>query len=321
MLSRALLLRRGAWPPARALCPVRTVAGTPTRALTDAEVSSYWRDGFLNAKAIFSRSEMEGVRVAVESDPHVGAKAMAMKDAQGLVSRLTLWSYVVPSTVYGAVAGGQRMVSAAARLIGEDPYHFHTKIMLKEPRSGGAWVAHSDFGYWNALGCLNPDVMMSCIVSIDGADEGNGCLKVLRGTHRLGRLEHGKAGGQAGADPRMLALAKARYETVACVMEPGDVLFTHSNLLHWSEANTSERWRRSMIVAYNGVSNPPFEDNGISPLPNPIHVVPDARVLELAGKGFDAESLKSATFLDEGRNVRKFTEEGQTAFSYKSASG
>lgn len=33
--------------------------------------------------------------------------------------------------------------------------------MLKQPRVGGAWNWHQDFGYWYQVGCLNPEEMLS----------------------------------------------------------------------------------------------------------------------------------------------------------------
>ena len=50
----------------------------------------------------------------------------------------------------------------------------------------------------------------------------NGCLTVLRGSHKLGRLEHAGVDGQTNADPeRVQAVIKAGLEVVPCVMEPG----------------------------------------------------------------------------------------------------
>ena len=51
------------------------------------------------------------------------------------------------------------------RLIGSPIYHFHTKVMLKEPRVGGTWEWHQDFGYWYQVGCLAPDKMLSAILA------------------------------------------------------------------------------------------------------------------------------------------------------------
>ena len=84
--------------------------------------------------------------------------------------------------------------------LGGEVYHYHSKMILKEPRVGGAWEWHQDYGYWYQNGCLFPD-MASCLIAIDPATRANGCLQVLRGSHRMGRIEHGRFGGQTGADP------------------------------------------------------------------------------------------------------------------------
>ncbi|CAK0883293.1 unnamed protein product [Prorocentrum cordatum] len=98
-------------------------------------------------------------------------------------------------------------------------------------------------------------------------------------------------------------------------MEPGDVLFTHSNLLHMSAPNHSEHWRRVMIVAYNGRDNSPFEDatkNMICPVYEQIRVVDDGAVKRVGAKGLLGQSKgttlsgRQAGFLDHGQNVRQF---------------
>ena len=69
-------------------------------------------------------------------------------------------------------------------------------------------------------------------------------------------------GGQAGADPERVlkAMATAGMHIRTLLLEPGDVAFTHSNLLHCSRPNDSDRWRRNVIVAYNSVGNDPMPE-------------------------------------------------------------
>ena len=56
--------------------------------------------------------------------------------------------------------------------------------------------------------------------------------QVLRGSHKMGRIDHVLTGSQAGADRERLELAKKEFELVHVEMEPGDVLFFDCNLLH-----------------------------------------------------------------------------------------
>src|SRR5436853_541784 len=83
----------------------------------------------------------------------------------------------------------------------------------KEPKVGGAWEWHQDYGYWYNNDCLFPD-MASCYIAVDPATKENGCLQVLKGSNRMGRIEHGKSGSQTGADQRRVELARQYLEPV-----------------------------------------------------------------------------------------------------------
>ena len=104
----------------------------------------------------------------------------------------------------------------------------------------------------------------------------------------------------------MIEQARKRLKHVVCAMQPGDVLFTHSNLVHWSGPNTSTQWRRALIVAYNGVDNPPYPDNGICPQPVPLKVYPDDTILKWGPIGHDEARGDAPNFLDTKRNVEAF---------------
>ena len=82
---------------------------------------------------------------------------------------------------------------------GDEIYHYHSKLMMKEPRTGGAHVWHQDYGYWYNNGCLLPE-MGSVFLPVDKCTKENGCLKVLHGSHKMGRINHVLEGEQAGAD-------------------------------------------------------------------------------------------------------------------------
>src|SRR5437660_6343016 len=97
----------------------------------------------------------------------------------------------------------------------------------------GLWVL-----YKNQF--MFPDQLISVIVALTHANKENGCLQVLRGSHKLGRLNHGFAGEQVGADMVMVNNALKTMELIYCELEPGDALFFHSNILHSSEATLSD---------------------------------------------------------------------------------
>jgi phytanoyl-CoA hydroxylase len=124
------------------------------------------------------------------------------------------------------------------------------------------------------------------MVAVTKADKENGCLQVIKGSHKMGRVEHGFAGEQVGAAQKYVDLALKTMELVYVELEAGDILFFHSNLLHRSEANLSDKARWSMISCYNRASNIGYNDSASAHSSiTPIDVVPDEALLtwETAG--------------------------------------
>jgi hypothetical protein len=236
------------------------------------ELATFEREGYIVLRNFFSAEEMDLVRNCVQADPLIlGSRGrnISVVDASGRDTRLTLWWFLGDDT-FGQLGRGAGLVSVASALMaGAEPYHSHTKVLLKEPRQGGAWEWHQDFGYWYSQGLLQPDGIVSAIVAIDENTRRNGAMKVLSRSHRLGRLEHGVYGGQAGADPArvLVAMRLPGHQIRSLLLAPGDVAFTHSNLLHASVPNLSDDWRRNVIVAFNSKDNGPLtpQDASVQP--------------------------------------------------------
>jgi|TARA_B110000208_G_scaffold101909_1_gene126911 hypothetical protein len=124
--------------------------------LTASQIDTFHTDGYLHVKSFFPPEECQLLLDTIEQDPSIHEQVMPMQDAAGRSSKLTLWFHLGKDT-YSAFGRSRSLVSAAQALIGGvEPYFFHTKIMLKEPRIGGQWEWHQDFGYWYAQGLLQP---------------------------------------------------------------------------------------------------------------------------------------------------------------------
>lgn len=103
--------------------------------------------------------------------------------------------------------------------------------------------------------------MASVFIALDPSKKINGCLKVLKGSHHLGRIEHGVNKGQVGADMVRVEQAMKILELVDIEMDPGDALFFHSNVLHASGKNDSDQTRNVLLSCYNRADNAPYIDS------------------------------------------------------------
>src|SRR5665213_281100 len=233
--------------------------------LTDDQVAQYHRDGFLVLPALFSTSEIDKLYRVALADEVIRKHSYELKDQAGKNTRLALW-FTPGNDIYGMLSRTERIVRQVELLLdGYSPVcHFHSKLMQKEPRSGGSWEWHQDFGYWHKNEFLFPDQMLSVMVAISDAHKDNGCLQVIKGSHKMGRIDHGLAGEQVTAFQHYVDLSLKSMELVYVELKAGDTLFFHSNTLHRSEANLSDHARWSMISCYNRQSNKPYNESSVS---------------------------------------------------------
>jgi len=260
--------------------------------LNKEQIEAYQRDGFLVVEKLFSQEEIDKLYNSAIENSIMQKNAMDLNDQAGKKTKLSLW-FTPGNDVFGYLIRSERMVNSVAQLLGQDSAvcHFHTKLMQKEPKVGGAWEWHQDYGYWYKNQFLFPDQMMSVMIALTHADQENGCLQVIRGSHKLGRVNHGFAGEQVGADMTMVNNALQSMDLIYCEIEPGDALFFHSNLMHRSEANLSDKPRWSLISCYNAQSNLAYAETSTS-WRIPVDIVPDHAITE-----WNAIPFENADFL------------------------
>ena len=238
----------------------------------------YDRDGYLIRKGAFSSEEISLLYGLAVGDHVLRDNALDLNDQSGKRTKLTLW-FTPGDDAYGLLTRSEQTVETARELLGGgEVCHFHSKLMQKEPKVGGAWEWHQDYGYWYKNGFLYPDAMISVMIAFTEATRENGCLQVLKGSHKMGRLEHHFVGEQQGADAPFVHEAMKFCEKEYVILEPGDALFFHSNLLHMSDANLSDKPRWSIISAYNLSYNKPFREANPSCI-TPVKTVPEGAIL------------------------------------------
>ena len=253
--------------------------------LTGEQFAAFHRDGYLFIEGFLDAEETRLLQEACRADAVMQQHAMDVRDAQGRRTNLSLWNHP-GQDIYGMIARSERMVNAVEQLLEDEVYHYHSKLSAKQPRVGGAWEWHQDYGYWYKNGCLFPD-MLSVFIAVDPCTRANGCMQVLRGSHRLGRIDHGFAGEQTGADLERVEEAKKRLELVFCEMAPGTALFFHGNTLHTSEANLSDQPRWGLICCYNTKHNDPYKPHH-HPGYTPLEKVPDSAIKAIGAKPTEA---------------------------------
>lgn len=264
----------------------------PFENLNGEQVQSFHEDGYVIVKNFCSKAEVDRLYSTAIEDDAMSKNALLLNDQTGKKTKLSLW-FTPGNDVFGYLTRSEKMIHSVAQLLDSRApvCHFHSKLMQKEPKVGGAWEWHQDYGYWYKNQFMFPDQLISVMVALTKANKENGCLQVIKGSHKLGRVNHGFAGEQVGADMTMVNNALQTMEHLYVELEPGDALFFHSNILHRSEANLSDYPRWSIISCYCSQSNLAYNETSTS-WKIPVSTVPD-----IAIEKWEAESLSNADFL------------------------
>ena len=254
-----------------------------SRELTRAQIDDYHRDGFLRLPGFFDAVEIAPIQRALEDDPTIRGRVYHVHDGADETRGDDENSYRMDYIVWhregddwlGTCTRLERIVEGAAALIGEPVYHYHSKLAKKPNINSGTLMWHQDYGGWYQDGCLTPN-MLTFVLAVTDATADSGCLRFLRGSHKMGRVDRIPDDfAYANIHPRREASMKERFDEVTAEMRAGDGLFFHGNLVHCSGPNQADYDRWLLEFSYNALSNPPVFQNQEHHAAEPLSIAPD----------------------------------------------
>lgn len=131
----------------------------------------------------------------------------------------------------------EKMANTFFNLLGCDQIEqiicqFHPKL----PHDGVQFIKHRDIQYRKSFDPSWEDVLGNgsyavCIIALDPMFLENGCLLADRSSYPIGAN-------------------RGEEDVVVLTMKPGDMIFMHPDLLHWSYENQSEISRRALLTGF-----------------------------------------------------------------------
>ena len=133
---------------------------------TEADLEKFLESGFIIVRNIFSENEVTALRSYAEKSETFKKSTFSKDDGEGGSIDLALWNNVDDS-LFGLFPRSERLVNRMEQLLDDEVYHYHSKLIQKNPGTGGAWAWHQDFGYWYQNGLLYADKVASVMIAID----------------------------------------------------------------------------------------------------------------------------------------------------------
>jgi ectoine hydroxylase len=255
----------------------------------DHDVSEFWARGYVIVPGAFRKDEMDILKKVITGNASMSEHAARAKEKGSLGTRpsfdtIFVWNDTSRFDVFSKVTRSYKLIDRLEAFFGDAVYVYHNKVALKYPGIVG-FSYHQDYAYWYDMGNLFPD-MATAFVAIDRATTENGCLKIIEGSHKLGRLNHVYRDGvsDSGVDPERLAVIERKLPEVSIELESGDAVIFHCNVLHGSDDNRSDDSRMALLGCYNTRHNDPYKSVHGLPAYHPQSKICDEIVPEDATK-------------------------------------
>jgi ectoine hydroxylase len=252
--------------------------------LSQAQIQSYEKDGFLLLEDWFSREEIEALSEGVAREFEIDSPRRIMEKSGAVRSVFASHAH---SGVFDCLSRLRRLIEPAMQLLGGEVYTHQFKINAKAALEGDQWEWHQDFLYWHKEDGMPEPRVLTAAVFLQDVNEFNGPMLLIPGSHKLGMIDLKAQAAHANAgdgfhDPRLeppawmsTLTADLKYkidkEILLRLLEnnsiysvkgrAGFVLFFHGNLFHASTTNLSACDRMSIFISYNSAENklPPIE--------------------------------------------------------------
>jgi ectoine hydroxylase-related dioxygenase (phytanoyl-CoA dioxygenase family) len=253
---------------------------------TSSELEAYRAHGYFVRERVFGAAELELLRAAVErvhdrvlSESHSpGAGAVERIDGnryQDLAGACVKWEwddsradvrsmepFLHLDPGLEKLADDPRLWAPVTSLCGASRLALFTdKLNFKRP-GGAPFPWHQDSPYF-AFECAHVDRLVSVQVYLDDANETNGCLWMIPGSHRAGVLPGLTDRGVVGKLYTDVERVLAEAPRVPLVAPAGSAIFFHGDVVHGSQVNRSESSRRAFVLTYQPAGHPQFRRPGM----------------------------------------------------------
>ena len=209
--------------------------------LNDNQKNEFWENGFITINKVFSESFVDKLCSALESSSVLNEiNNIHIKDG-GHSLELT-----IINPIFLQLAKDNNILNLIKPLIGPNIQLQHSKSATKTPKKGeGAFAWHQDFAFFPHT---NTD-LVAVMVMLDDATPENGCMQMVKGSYKLGLLNHSEEGLFNGRCQEK-KLWEDKNNVVNITPKRGGISIHHCLTLHGSPDNISGKPRRGLVFQY-----------------------------------------------------------------------
>jgi len=216
--------------------------GTTQRPLDEA----FQRDGFVVVPDLITREEAHALKQETQTVISAAAREAREQgeDVPRFIKAGVFVGLSIRSEVCRRVAGDPRLLDVIEELIGPNILFWSDKVVFKTDDTDFGTPWHQDWPYWRGLHKI------TLWIALDDVDEANGCLQLVRGSHR-DSLQHQEGNGPAASFGHQLAVSMIDPARVVTVPAPaGTAVAFHDLTAHASHPNRAHADRYALAITY-----------------------------------------------------------------------
>lgn len=258
-------------------------------------LAQYQRDGIVTP--LQGLSEFE-VRRAYQQYLELCGPGKVVAEGEDRVFGHLLHTWIAQLVSHPAILESVRAI------IGPDVLVWVSEFNAKAPNTANFFSWHQDLYYWkHTCGDLESIPMVTAWLALSPVNEGNGCMKVVPGSH-TGLIDHEEKPCLHNSLTRAQELKVAVDESTAMpvLLKAGEFSIHHPLIYHCSGPNSSDQTRVGLVIRYMAPQVvPPTRPayawlvSGEDSCGNWDHVAPSNDVLGRALKKKSMQSVQRVT--------------------------
>jgi len=219
--------------------------------LTADEIDRYRRDGWVRPSFRLPQAQVTRMRDALDDliarNPGVRPEKLVSAHIERGAGQDN-GEGVRGSKAFLDLALDPQIVELVSGVIGDDIILWGCHVFCKPPGDGYETPWHQDGHYWP----IRPLATCTVWVALEASDKGNGCLRVIPGSHREKRLWDHLHEDRSDLTLQQ-RLAPGTFDEGTAVdieLQPGEMSLHDVYMIHGARANTSERRRTGVALRY-----------------------------------------------------------------------
>lgn len=222
--------------------------------LTSEQVEAYHRDGYVAGIRVLEPEQVEALRNELQAffqPDHPGHEFWyeyhtneSARPEQVLFHALGAWRI---GRGFHDILWNPAFTVPASQLLDGPVRFWHDQLFCKPAHHGGVVAWHQDYSYWTRTA---PLAHLTCWIGLDDADEANGAVQYIPGSHRWNLLPITGLAGNMDAIREVLTDEQwSQFRNpVTTRLRAGEATFHHPLMVHGSRENVTDRQRRATVI-------------------------------------------------------------------------